>query len=53
MGRLDELHAALDHLSQDMDETKPEPGTKETATMNGHAEPASDLEKKTAAETNT
>ena len=51
LGRLDELHSALDQLSQDMGETKPD--TKETATMNGHAEPDSGLETKTAAETNT
>ena len=36
LGRLDELHSALDQLSQDMGDTKPD--EKEAAVTNGHAE---------------
>lgn len=50
IGRLDELHSALDQLSQDMEGTQPD--AKEAATMNGHAEAQSSSTKKTASEPN-
>ena len=51
IGRLDELHEALDSLSSDLGVTKPD--AKETATANGHAEGAAEVKETSVAEPNT